>query len=99
MNKLNEINIKITKAVITQITISLKDSEKGATFDITGELLTEGGKKVSTFYFETDGWQKDRKIELPTYINLPARELFEAITPEVYKRINDSFPMLKGKND
>ncbi len=92
--RVNELNINIKKALITDISLRLGD--KGLEVDVTGSLLTESGKRVSSFSFRTNHWNDEDKLEVPFEINEPARRIFELLTPAIYKRIEGEFKQLSA---
>jgi hypothetical protein len=94
MSKINEININITKALITKISIELEgDTPK---YTVSGKLLTEQGMAVSDFIFmsEKSYWSEDKVIEVPMGIHFHSAEIFKALTPVIYKKINGLFKEL-----
>lgn len=99
MKKINELNININKAVITTVTLSL--GEKGLGVNVSGSLMTSQGKVVSGFQFTTKqySWDSENDIDVPLSINLPAKEIFEQLTPVIYEKLNGVFEAIKEKND
>lgn len=93
-NKVNELNINITKAVITSVTLRLGD--EGLLVEVSGSLLTDQGKKISSFNFANNHWQDEMKFDLPFEINMPAKEIFKLLTPKVYAKINGEFRSLSS---
>jgi len=94
MKNINELNITINKAIVEKVTLSL--GKNGLEVDIEGGLYTPQNRKISSFDFSTHAWSEDNKIKVPAYINSPAKEIFEQLTPIVYKQINGLFPELKS---
>lgn len=84
--KINELEIKITKAVITQISITLED--KGPKYDVTGELVSDKGVSISRFYYSSKTWPSEENLEIPVPIHSLATDLFKTMTPVIYKKIN-----------
>ena len=41
---------------------------------------------------------KQNNIDVPLSINLPAKEIFEQLTPVVYEKLNGVFEAIKSKN-
>lgn len=99
MKKINELDININKAIITEVTLSLGD--KGLSVAVTGGLYTSQLKKVSNFQFTTKqySWDSENDIEVPVSINLPAKTIFEELTPVIYEKLNGIFEAIKEKND
>lgn len=100
MNKnINELNININKAIITSVNLSL--GEKGLAVSVEGGLYTSQLKKVSNFQFTTKqySWNSENDIEVPVSINLPAKAIFEALTPVIYEKLNGVFEAIKEKNE
>lgn len=86
MSKINEIDIKITKAIVTSIGIELE--EDTPKYTIKGWLVSEHGLRVSEFMFWSDSYSDTRKIEVPVTVHQLSAALFKAATPIVYKKIN-----------
>lgn len=101
MSKINEINIKINKAIITDVSFKLNmDEEKPLTVNVSGELIASTGKVVSTFNFYSDGWLDEQKFEVPVSMHAIAQEVFEMLTPIIYEKINGTFKALPaGKKE
>jgi len=94
MDKSNEIGIHITKALVTEVRIDLSDGEKPK-YVVCGVLTTDQGKKVSEFTFWNDTWiTSDKRIEIPVEIHMHAAEIFRALKPIVYRKLNDEWPQL-----
>jgi len=96
--QINELNININKAVITSVTLTL--GEKGLNVVVSGSLMTNQGKSVSNFQFTTKeySWEQENNIDVPLSINLPAKEIFEQLTPVIYQKLNGVFEPIKSKN-
>lgn len=95
MDKSNEIGIHITKALVTEVNIDLSDGEKPKYY-VKGVLTTDQGKKVSEFVFFNDTWaSSDKRIEIPVEIHMHAAEIFRALKPIVYRKLNDEWPQLE----
>ncbi|MGH7204537.1 MAG: hypothetical protein ACREHC_08930 [Candidatus Levyibacteriota bacterium] len=98
MSKINEININIKKAVMTQINVELGKEGKVA-ISVKGQLLTEQGKPVSDFWFNNSTWiSEDRQIEIPTHVHMLIGDIFKEMTPLIYKKLNDSYKQLPAKS-
>jgi len=99
MKKINELNININKAIVTEVTLSLE--ENGLSVNVIGGLFTDQGKKVSNFNFSTKkySWDSDNDIEIPMSLNFPAKEIFETLTPIIYEKLNGAFQAIKDKNE
>jgi hypothetical protein len=96
MKKINEINITINKAVITKVSIEIKES--GVVFDVFGKLVTDKGIAISDFCFSSEAWyNKERQLDIPVSLHATAREVFEKLTPIVYTKINGVFASLPEK--
>jgi len=95
MKRINELNITINKALITEVHLSLED--EGLQIYVKGDLLTDSNKKVSEFSFSSQFYSSN-KIEVPMDIHPYAREIFERMTPVIYEKLGQSFKALpKGK--
>ena len=90
--KINELNIKISKAVVEEVHISL-DETKGLIVYCKGGMYTDQNKKVADFQYGTD-WYGDAHIDVPAFINFPARQIFEALMPVVYEKIAGQYKAL-----
>lgn len=98
MKKVNELNIKINKAIITKIEVDLSNGEPAWT--VSGQLITSTGHNISSFYFSTSGWSEKNKIEAPVSVNYLGRSLFELFTPTVMEKIMGTFKSLpSGKKE
>lgn len=97
MNKFNEVNISIKKALITKVSIELKE-ENGKPkpiFTVTGSLMTEQNKAVSDFYFSNEWYVgDDKKIEIPVGLHLQVSDIFKILTPVVYEKLNDTYKQI-----
>jgi len=98
MKKVNELEIKITKALITSISIDLDAQNNIPNFTVSGQLITEQGQAISSFSFATNHWKEDSTINVPMTIHNPAREIFELLTPVIYEKINGVFPKLSAQS-
>jgi len=100
MKKVNEFEIKITKAIITEINIELR--EDSPTWTVKGQLLTQQGMKVSDFFFSNISYfSEDKKIDVPLEANYHAKELFQQFTPVIMEKLGNMFTALpdgKKKN-
>lgn len=98
MSKINELNINISKAIITDIELKL-DEEKGLVVSVSGSLLTKENRPVSTFRYSSEAWSDENKIEVPFDLNNPARTIFERMTPVIYEKLGNAFkPLPAPKN-
>jgi hypothetical protein len=96
MKRINELNINISKAVITDIKLRL--SKEGLEVEVYGDLITKTGKSISHFSFSTTHWEEDQKLQVPMDIHNPARKIFEILTPVIYSKIEGEFKALpKGQ--
>lgn len=93
MNKSNEICINITKALITEIHIDLSNGESPK-YTIQGVLTTDKGKQVSSFTYWNMDYMGDKRIEIPIDVHMHAAEIFKALKPVIYRKLNDEYPML-----
>lgn len=94
--KINELNISINKALVEKVTLSLTD--EGLQVEVEGGLYTPQNNRISSFDFSTNGWREESKIEIPAYLNSPAKEIFTQLTPIIYEKINGLYPKLNAKN-
>ena|SRR5438552_5644644 len=101
MNKLNEVNINIQKALISNVSIKLSTSngEPKATFDVSGSLLTREGRDVAGFSFSSQSWySEDHKIDIKPEVHKLAADIFKLLNIEVYRKMNDIYPALSEIN-
>ena len=89
--RINELEIKVTKAIITKISIELDENKLQPEFEIQGSLISDKGRKVSSFIFYTGAYSDTMKLEVPPTVNFPASELFKLLTPVIYEKINGVF--------
>jgi len=99
MNKgiLEEIEINICKALITSVTIELKDYDKEPFIELTvrGNLMTRQNKVVSEFWYSNNKWISDeKKIEVPLNLTLLTKDFFTELTPIIYRKLNDTYKQL-----
>lgn len=96
MSNINELNININKAVVTTVTLKLGKEGLGVT--VTGSLMTQDNREVSGFCFTTKqySWDSENDIIVPPSLNLPAKEIFEMLTPVIYEKLNGAFPAIKA---
>lgn len=98
MKKVNELNIKINKAVITKIMVELNPEKEEATWNVYGKLITDTGRSISDFGFSNDAWyNKDKEIQVPLAANFNGRALFEIFTPIVLEKLGSEFKKLPAK--
>ena len=96
MSKINELNITISKALVEEVHLTLK--EDGLVIYVSGGMYTKQGKKVSSFAFSSD-WYSDSKIEIPPAIHPHVREIFEQLTPIIYEKLNGVYKALPAKKE
>lgn len=94
MKKFNEINIKITKARITNIYITF-DEASLPSVAVHGKLITETGLEISSFNFDTESWQPNKKFEIPANVHPLIRGIFDSLLPIMYEKINGMQKKLK----
>ena len=66
---MKKLDIKITKAQIESFLVTLK--EESPEVSATIALLTEGGKKITSYSISTDSWNEVNKFELPQEMIMP----------------------------
>lgn len=94
MNKVNEFEIKINKAIITRISVELGDDSE-ATWHISGKLITDKGMAISDFSFSNETWcNKERIIDIPVHANMLGRDLFITFTPIILEKLGNMFKAL-----
>lgn len=60
---MKKLNIQITKAQIESFQVTLKENNPEVSATIA--LITEGGKKITSYSISTDAWNEVNKFELP----------------------------------
>lgn len=94
MKRINELNIKINRAVITRVSVELDFETNKPSWTISGKLVTQQGIAISDFCFSSDSWQDKNKIEVPSLADLSARGLFEIFTPVIMEKLGNMFKAL-----
>ena len=97
MKRVNEIDIKITKAIVTSIGIELDDDQPRYT--VKGWLVSEHGLRVSEFMFWSNSYGDTNKIEIPIEIHRYSAEIFKAMTPVIHKKINGMYKELPAPKE
>lgn len=94
---IDPINIGIKKAVITRMTVELKegsDGEKEVEITLSGNYLTAQNRVVSDFLFWNMSWSDEKKIEVPQDVKDQLRAVFERMTPILYDKVNHMYKEL-----
>jgi len=97
MKKVNELDVSIKHALITNLDITLSGDK--ASFTVNGDLRTGAGQKVARFNYCTDHYIKDKTIELgdqDSHINALSAELFKLFTTVLYRKIHGQFGKLEA---
>ena len=97
MKKINEIDIHIDKAVVTRISIELKENNK-AEWIITASLITKNNKKLTEMHFGNFHWDLEKNSTIPLEADMHARELFKLMQPVIINEINGNMLSLPDKS-
>lgn len=92
MKKINEVDIKITRAEVRSVKVTLKDGNWE--MSISGALISETGQEVTDFSYSTDSWLDKSKFDFPIEGLRPAGELFMLAEPIVIRKIQGHFNAL-----
>ena len=99
MDLINKIDIQVTKAVITNISISFNIEKNGIPdIGVSVDLMTAGNKKISTVTLNTKeyyGLQIDRNF-FPASVDADIANLVKQISPIVGRRINQIENLLEA---
>ena len=74
---MKKLEIKITKAQIESFTVILAEEKPEVSASIA--LLTEGGKKITSYSVSTNAWNEANKFELPSEMVLPILKITQEI--------------------
>lgn len=87
---MKQLNINITKAQLKSYSVTLEDGKP--VISATCELLTEGGKPVTTYTASTKryAWESSSEFELPIEAIAPIVELAKILENVVVKNCRDS---------
>lgn len=88
------LDIKIDKALVTGISISLSDN--GVTYSVSGSLYSVTGKEITDFNFRSKHWETDKELELPLDADVLGRRMFEVCQKAVIDHINGMALQLEG---
>jgi hypothetical protein len=96
--KINEVDIRITRAEVTAVTIGLEDGVWK--LSIAGNLISETGHVMTSFNYSSHSWNDEAKIEVPLAASGLGAKLFEMIEPIIIKKIQGHFNALTdGKGE
>lgn len=94
MVKVNELSIKINKAIVTKISVELDLETQKPTWWVCGKLVTDQGMAISDFQFSNDSWNEKNKIQVPLAADGHARELFLVFSPVILEKLGNMFKSL-----
>jgi hypothetical protein len=92
--KINEVDIRITRADITSVSIGLENGEWQ--LSISGNLVSETGQEVTSFSYSSNGWNDKTKIEVPIAIPGIGAALFQIVQPLIIEKIQGHFRSLEA---
>jgi hypothetical protein len=84
---MKKLSININKAQLKSYTVRLEDGKP--IVEATIELLTDGGKSITTYSVSTNAWQEKDKFDLPTKAIMPIIELAEILESVVVGHCRD----------
>lgn len=94
---LDPINIGIKKAVITRLSVELKETsngEKDVEITVQGNYLTAQNRVVSDFMFWNMSWSEEKKLDVPQEIKDQLKAVFNQLTPLLYDKVNHMYKEL-----
>jgi len=94
---MREIQISITKARITRFEVVMEKDLPRVTATI--DLLTAGGKSISSYSISSDHWQSEMKFELPPDMIFPIREIADRLESIVREHCENSVMRLEGPRE
>lgn len=98
--KVNEFEIKITRAIITKISVELDFETNEPEWHVEGKLLTNTGKPISDFGFSNKTWySEENKISVPPGANLLGRDLFVEFTPVILEKLGNMYKALPSPKE
>lgn len=74
---MKKLDIQITKAQIESFDVTLNENLPEISVRIG--LYTEGGKKITTYNIDTNGYIDDQKFELPVAVIKPIMEIMKEL--------------------
>lgn len=92
--KINEVDIRITRADITSVSIGLKEGEWQ--LFISGNLVSETGQEVTSFSYSSEAWNDKTKIEVPMSVSGIGAALFQIVQPIIIEKIQGHFRSLES---
>jgi len=69
--ELNKIDISIKKAKITNLSFKIKDDDSIPEVEVSIDLLTSNGQRVTSICLGTDAWNNNQKIskdDIPAHV-------------------------------
>lgn len=85
---MKKLDINISKAQLKSYTVELAEGKPCVSATI--ELLTEGGKSITSYTVSTNAWQDKDKFNLPTEAIMPIVSLAEILEGIVVRHCRDS---------
>lgn len=86
------LNINISKAKIEGFQVTLEDDAPIVSATIS--LLTEGGKKITSYFISSKHWQENLKFNIPIEMIPPIIEISKALEKIVTAHCQNSVLML-----
>lgn len=90
---MRDMKIEITKARIRSYSVTLGD--KSPVVNATIELLTDGGKVITSYSISNEHWQEHMKFELPPQMVRPITEIADQLEKIVSKHCENSCKLLE----
>lgn len=94
---MREIKINITKARISSFQVTL--DKEYPRVSATIELLTAGGKTITSYSVSSDHWQKEMKFDLPAEMVFPIREIADRLEAIAREHCETSIMRLAAPTD
>jgi len=92
---MKKLSIAITKASLQSFSVSL--NEDGTyRVEATIGLMTDGGRKITSYTIYTQHWNKEQEFELPLTCISPIREMAKELEGVVTKHCQDSVLQLSA---
>lgn len=86
---MKQLNISITKAALKSFDVSIDDKGK-PNISATINLMTDGGKVITTYTISTNSWTEKNKFDLPLDAIEPMARLARILEGVVVRHCNDS---------
>ena len=89
------IDISITKATISRVSIEYKDDLPRV--QATINLLAENGEMISTYSLDSEAWNKNQLFEVPLSMINPIKQILFQIEQIVAEHCNNRMKLIPDK--